>query len=308
MHGRTHVTKQERSLPNDVTLIEVGPRDGFQSEKKIIPTALKADIIHCLGKAGLTTIQVAAFVNPKRVPQMADADRLLPLLPQETGVTYNALVLNKKGLMRAIQAGIPSVEISVSASDTHSKMNTGLSREKAISESVEMISLAKQNRLHVRAGIQCAFGYVYDGDIAPETVLETARLFLSEGVDMLAISDTTGMAIPESVELMIKRLTPITGDLPIVMHLHDTKGMGYVNAATALACGVTHFDTAFSGMGGCPFIPGSAGNISTEKTASMMSEMGIQTGIDINRVVECAERLQSYLSETTKNGGSRTLP
>ena len=235
---------------------------------------------------------------------MADADQLLSLLPQETGVTYNALVLNKKGLIRAIQAGIPSVEISVSAINTHSKRNTGLSREKAISESIKMIGLAKQNRLHVRAGIQCAFGCVYEGDIALENVLDTARSFLSEGIDMLAISDTTGMAIPESVDMMLKKLTPDTDDVPIVMHFHDTKQMGYANVASALACGITHFDTAFSGIGGCPFIPGAAGNISTERTAAMMSEIGIQTGININRVGDCAERLQGYLLKITDNGRS----
>jgi hydroxymethylglutaryl-CoA lyase len=284
-------------LPKRVTLIEVGPRDGFQLEKKRIPTDLKMDIICSLLEAGLKHIQVASFVHPDVLPQMADAEKLVSRLPPKKGVSYNGLVLNTKGVERAVRSGLQCIEVSISASDTHSRKNSGMSLEQAIAQEKDMVSLAKKHRVHVRAGIQCAFGCFYEGDIPQERVLKMAQDFISQGVDMLALSDTTGMADPFSIRNLMSQIMPIANGIPVVLHLHDTRGLGLVNVVTAMECGVTHFDTALAGMGGCPFIPGAAGNIATEDTAYLMKSLKIETGIDISKVASCSLQLEKFLGK-----------
>jgi hydroxymethylglutaryl-CoA lyase len=201
---------------------------------------------------------------------------------------------------------VASVEISASASDTHSRRNTGMPGPKAISEAVKMIASAKTGGLHVRASIQCVFGCAYEGGIAPDVVLATALQFLSESPDMLVLADTTGMATPDTVKALLERVLPETGGIPLGMHFHDTRGFGLANVAAALECGITHFDTALSGLGGCPFVPGAAGNISTENTTRLMTEMNIRTGIDIDGITRCAERLRAYLALPNEELTSRT--
>jgi hydroxymethylglutaryl-CoA lyase len=281
------------NLPKNVTLIEVGPRDGFQMEKTVIPTQMKVEIIDGLVAAGFKHLQVTAFVHPARVPQLADAEFLVKALAKHPDVLYNALVLNTRGLNRAMAAGMASVEISVSASDTHSRKNTGVTHSQALAEALAMIRTARKNGCHVRAGIQCAFGCAYEGHISQTRVLEMASRYLSEGVDMLAIADTTGMATPEIMTDLLKKIRPLAGDVPVALHLHDTKGLGLANVLAAMTCGVTHFDTALGGLGGCPFIPGAPGNIGTEKTIDMLHRMNIETGIDSALVRHCTERVLS---------------
>ncbi|MBW2368961.1 MAG: hydroxymethylglutaryl-CoA lyase [Deltaproteobacteria bacterium] len=297
------------NLPDRVHLIEVGLRDGLQMEAVVIPTSLKRDILAGLESAGFGMIQVAAFVNPKIVPQMADADTLAATLSKKSNTIYNALVLNPRGLERAVQAGIASVEISVSSSDTHSRKNAGRSRNQAMSESLEMVRMALDSGLHVRAGIQSAFGCAYEGSIAQDQVLETATRFLALDIHQLAIADTTGMATPLSVKTLLGQLMPLAASIPVALHLHDTHGLGLANVVAAMECGVTHFDTAFGGLGGCPFVPGAAGNISTEQTVRMMTKMNIQTGIDATKVSICTRRLKSYIEKgtykTVQNGDVR---
>jgi hydroxymethylglutaryl-CoA lyase len=280
-------------LPKKVTLIEVGPRDGFQMEKTIIPTQMKVEIIDGLVAAGFKHIQVTAFVRPDRLPQLADAETLVKALAKHPGVVYNALVLNIRGLNRALAAGMASIEISVSASDTHSRKNAGVTHAQALEEALAMIRTAQTNGCHVRAGIQCAFGCAYEGSISQTRVLEMASRYLSEGIDMLAVADTTGMGTPAMMTDLLEKILPLAGDVPVVLHLHDTKGLGLANVMAAMTCGVTHFDTALGGLGGCPFIPGAPGNIGTEKTVDMLHRMNIETGIDSALVRRCAERVLS---------------
>lgn len=281
--------------PETVTLIEVGPRDGFQQEKKFIPTELKVEIISGLVDAGFREIQVTAFVHPKRIPQLADAEALVAALPARPGVRYNALVLNPRGLTRAMRTGIESVEISVSASDTHSRKNMGLGREQALAQALAMIDTAKNHGIHVRAGIQCVFGCAYEGPVPPARGMEMAHAYLEAGCDMLAIADTTGMATPRMLEDFLETLMPSVAPVPVVMHLHDTQGMGMANVRAAMACGATRFDTALGGWGGCPFVPGASGNIATETTVEMMNRLNIETRIDIDKVAACTRRIRSFL-------------
>lgn len=289
--------KLDTHLPQAVTLIEVGPRDGFQREKKIIPTELKVEIIAGLVEAGFRQIQVTAFVHPGRIPQLADAEQLLAALPNGPNIRYNALVLNTRGLERALRTGIESVEISVSASDTHSRKNMGQGRKQALAQALTMIGLAKKHGLHVRAGIQCVFGCAYEGPVPPARGIEMARAYMTAGCDLLAIADTTGMATPPMIERFLKALMPATIPVPVVMHLHNTHGLALANVHAAMACGVTRFDTALGGLGGCPFVPGASGNIATENAVRMMNRMNIDTGIDIARVAKCTERIRSFLAQ-----------
>jgi len=285
------------NLPDKVTLIEVGPRDGFQFEKRIIPTNLKVEIISDLVDAGLKDIQIASFVHPDVVPQMADAEDLLKRLPKRNDVRYSALVLNEKGVERAHLSGLQHIEISISASDTHSRKNAGMSFEKAMETGKEMIRLAQEYNMEIRAGIQCAFGCVYEGKISEERVLKIAKDFLKTGIQTLAISDTTGMANPLSIQNLTKKLMPDAGITPIVLHLHDTRGLGLVNVMAAMECGVTRFDTALAGVGGCPFVSGAAGNIATEDTAWLMKSLNIETGVNISKVAKCSQKIEDFFKK-----------
>jgi hydroxymethylglutaryl-CoA lyase len=284
-------------LPNNVTLIEVGPRDGFQFEKKIIPTELKVEIVRGLLAAGLKQIQVTSFVHPAKVPQMADAEELVRRLPQSEDVIFSGLVLNTQGVQRALRAGLNHVEVSISASDSHSRRNAGMPFAEAVVQVKEMIRLSQKENLVIRAGIQCAFGCVYEGQIPQDRILSIVRDYVSWGVDAIALSDTTGMAHPASVKRLLAILLPESRQIPIVLHFHDTRGLGLANVLTALQYGITRFDTALAGMGGCPFVPGAAGNIATEDTLHMMQCLGIETGIDITGVISCSLRLEKFLNK-----------
>jgi len=295
-------------FPKNVTLFEVGPRDGFQFESKIVPTDLKIEIISCLVNAGIKKIQVTSFVNPRLVPQMADSEALVQRLPKKKNVTYSGLTLNPMGVERAHSAGLNHIEISISASDTHSRKNSNMTFEQAFENGKIMVRLAQKYNMHIRAGIQCAFGCVFEGRISQEKILEMTRNFLDWGVDMIAISDTTGMASPVGITDLMEKLIPTAADTPIVLHLHDTRGLGLVNVTAAMACGIAHFDTSLAGMGGCPFIPGASGNIATEDTAYLMESLNIETGIDIRAVSRCSLKLEEFMGKPFPGKIHRIMP
>lgn len=285
------------ALPTRAEIVEVGLRDGLQNETLIIPTALKLIYVRRLIDAGVRRIQVTAFVNPTRVPQMADADALCAELPLVDGVEYSGLVLNRKGLERLITAGLSAVDMGVSASDTHSRKNVGRGTTEMIKEVQGMIEEARNAGLMTRAGVQCAFGCAYEGNVPQERVVALARQFLDCGIDELALADSTGMANPEQIKRMLDALLPFTGSTPIVLHLHDTRGLGLANVYAALSCGVNRFDTAFGGLGGCPFIVGATGNIATEDTLHLLHELGIETGIRIDAIARISHDLAARLGK-----------
>lgn len=285
------------NFPESVELIEVGPRDGFQFEKTPIPTEIKKEVIHCLAGAGLREIQAASFVNPKRVPQMADAEDLLLSLPESQSTVYTALVLNPRGLDRALEVGLSRVEISASVSDAHSRKNSGSSHDKAMEQAVQMVHKARSAGMAVRGSLQCAFGCVYEGAVPEDTVGESAARLVKAGANWLALSDTTGMADPVQVSRLVSLVMPHLGSASLILHFHDTRGLGLVNLMAGLQSGVTRFDTALGGMGGCPFVPGAAGNIPTEDTAYLLQRLNISTGVDISKVCACTERIESVLGK-----------
>jgi len=249
-------------------------------------------------KAGLKQIQVASFVNPKRVPQMADVEAVIRRLDRSADCLYTGLALNPRGVERAHAAGLEAVEISISASDTHSRKNAGLSLSEAMEAGAGMIRTARDFGMRIIASIQCAFGCVYEGAIPVSRVREMACRFHDFGVERISLADTTGMATPRSVDTVLSRLLPDTGNTAVGLHLHDTRGLGLVNLSAGLGHGISWFDTAFGGMGGCPFVTGAAGNIATEDTDYLLGSFGIDTGIDRSGVSACSRKMARFLERS----------
>lgn len=286
------------AYPAEATLIEVGTRDGFQNEKKLIPTALKVQIIERLVAAGISQLQIASFVNPNLVPQMADAEDVCRRVNFQPDVTYSGLALNERGVIRAAAAGVNAVDVSISTSDTHSRKNAGCSLAEARGRLKKMIGRGKREGLEVRAGLQTIWGCHYEGVIPLDRILGMVGEILDQGADFVSLADSTGMANPKSMRLLLDKLLPVLGTTPLVLHLHDTRGLGLANVVAALEMGVVHFDTSMAGMGGCPFIPGATGNIATEDVANLMVGLGVITGVDILSVANCSLQLERHLEKT----------
>jgi hydroxymethylglutaryl-CoA lyase len=290
-----------------VIIEEQGLRDGFQSEAKVVPTARKLELVKALVEAGLSRIQVCSFVHPKRVPQMADAEALCAGLDHRSDVVYSGLVLNLKGVERAVAAGLRHVAASISASDTHSRKNAGVSLEEAQSRYAEMVRTAKDAGLTVRGGLQCAFGCRFEGRVDPSSVIELVKRHLDLDIDELALADSTGMANPRSLQELMVQVVELAGERPVILHLHDTEGKGLANALAAIQVGVRVFDTAFGGMGGCPFIKGATGNIATEDLVTMLHQMGIATGIDVSAVAAISRSLEDFFETRFPGAMHRVL-
>jgi len=285
------------TVPLEATLVDVGLRDGIQREEKFIPIEMKLEYVKGLMDAGLKEIQVTSFVNPKIIPQMSDAAALSALLPDSDQVTFSALVLNLKGLERAAEAGIKKVDMGVPASETLAKKNANTTIEDGMQEMEAMVKKARDFGMKVRAGVQVAFGCAYEGRIEQSKVVSMSKRFLSMGIDELSLADSAGLGNPQLIRRIVQEVLPLAGSVPVVLHLHDTRGQGLANLLSALKSGITMFDTSFGGLGGCPFIQTAKGNIATEDTANMLHEMGIQTGVDVKKVAELSRKMEEYLGK-----------
>lgn len=274
---------------------EQGTRDGFQVEAVQIPTELKIKWVEDAVLAGVKRVQMISFVHPKIVPQMADAEAVFLGVRKKEGVIYSGLVLNVKGVERAIKSGLTHIAISMSASDTHSRRNANKSLNEALMECSQMTRVAKEAGLTVRGGIQCAFGCRYEGKISEQFVIDLAKGHLDLGIDELSLADSTGMGNPIQMKRIMSKIVPLAGNLPVILHLHDTEGKGIANMIAAIDCGVTHFDTAFGGLGGCPFIKGATGNIATEDVIHCLHQMGYETGIDNQKMIALAKEVEAFL-------------
>lgn len=272
-------------------------RDGLQNEARLFTLEEKLHYVDELVAAGVRRIQVGSFVNPKRVPQMADTAALFARLRPVEGVTYSALVLNAGGLDRALAAGAKHLSISISASETHSRRNTGKSIAEAKAEIVPTLERALDAGIAVRAGIQCALGCGFEGRIAPAVVVEIARAYGEIGVQEINIADSAGLGTPDQVHRLIDAVGAVIdpGTTRLSLHLHDTWGVGLANMVAGLQAGVRIFDAALGGLGGCPFIAGATGNIATEDAASTLERMGYATGIDWRRLAGLSRALEGVL-------------
>jgi len=283
------------SLPKQVTVIEVGPRDGFQNEPGFVPTEQKIQIIDRLSETGLRKIEATAFVHPKAIPQLADAAEVMAGIRRREGVSYIALIPNVKGVERALQAGVKEVTLIVSASESHNRNNVNMS----IAESLEALRgvarIALDNGMRVRGGVVTAFGCSIEGWVSPRKVDEIVAEYLTMGVHEISLADTVGMADPSRVSEMVGRVKGRIGHADLSLHLHNTRGAGLANLLAALLEGATIFDASICGLGGCPYAPGATGNIPTADVVNMLESMGIDTGIDLPKLIDCANMVRDVL-------------
>jgi hydroxymethylglutaryl-CoA lyase len=279
----------------DVLLEDESLRDGFQMEHRRFSLEEKRHLFQMLKAAGLRRIQVGAFVHPEIVPQMADTDALIQSLGAQDGAVISALVLNPKGLERALKCGVKHISMSVSVSDSHSRKNAGQPADQALDMMTHLIRRALDSKLQVRAGLQCVFGCVDEGLITETTILSAIEKMLHAGATQINLADTTGMATPRSIRDMIQRCSGAFPETTFSLHLHDTRGLGLANMFSGYEAGVREFDACTGGLGGCPFVKGAAGNVPTEDAVNMFETMGITTGVDLSGLCRAVAFLETLL-------------
>lgn len=277
------------NLPKSVSIVEVGPRDGLQNESHFVPTGQKIKLIELLSETGLNRIEITSFVHAKAVPQLQDSEEVVERIKKKPGVVYSTLVPNEKGLERALAAGVKEIALFVSASETHNQENVRMSIADSLKGFRNIASKALTHGIRMRGYVVTGFGCPYEGRIAPEKVEFIINEYRMLGVHEIALGDTTGMANPVQVSRMVERIRPQLGEMSFALHFHDTRGAALANVMAALQVGVTIFDGSIGGLGGCPYAPGASGNVATEDLVNMMEEMGIETGIDLERLINCAK-------------------
>lgn len=283
------------NYPESVTIVEVGPRDGLQSEPDFVPTDQKLELIERLSETGLTRIEITSFVRPDAIPQLRDSEEVLAGLKRKNNIRYLALVPNIKGLERAIETGIKEISLFVSASETHNQKNVRMSIADSLKGFQKISEAALRNGVRIRGYVVTSFGCEYEGRVPTEKVEWITGEYRSMGVHEVSLGDTTGMANPLMVRRMVGKIMPITGDGALALHFHDTRGTGLANALAALEEGARIFDCSIGGLGGCPYPKMASGNIATEDLVGMLHEMGINTGIDLDRLLECARFAQTLV-------------
>jgi len=285
------------AYPQNARLREVGPRDGFQNEPETIPTDQKVRLIGMLGAAGYRRIELTSFVRPDVVPQLADAEAVLDAYEKLDRVAYSVLIPNEKGLENALarRDRFDEVNLFLSASETHNRKNVNRSVEESLSGLERVVGRAAAEGLRCEGVISVSFGCPYEGKVPPERVFAIAERLIAAGCEEIAFGDTTGMANPRQVgEFFTAAREQLTG-VELTAHFHNTRGQGLANALAALEHGVDSFESAFGELGGCPVPPGSTGNVSSEDLVSMFEEMGIETGIDLARLIEASRAVQEVL-------------
>jgi hydroxymethylglutaryl-CoA lyase len=293
MSERNDVLKH---MPSKVTIFEVGPRDGLQNEATPIPTEMKVAFVNDLMDAGLTWIETTSFVNPKAVPQLADAADVMQAIDRRSGVRFPVLVPNKRGMERALEANVDAIAVFTAASEEFSQANVRATIDQTFERFAPVIDMARQHDVWTRGYVSMAFHCPYEGKIAPEKAIAVAQRLFDLGIDEVAIADTVGRATPLDVGAL---LDLAVADLPVeklAFHLHDTNGLALTNVLLALEAGITVIDGAAAGLGGCPFAPGAPGNLATEKLVTLLDGLGIETGVDAEAVERAGARIRTFLA------------
>lgn len=281
-----------------VTIIDVSPRDGLQNDPRIVSTKDKVQLVEKLVAAGIGKVEVTSFVHPKKVPQMADANEVMESLPGDLPLEGVALIPNLKGFERAREHRFCEVNWVSAATETFNEKNIGMTIGKNLEQFTEVVKQAKQDGVDVCFSIAVSFGCPYEGEVAEDKVLEIVRLVKEAGADRISIADTIGIATPDHVERLMSKVLLEAGSTPVAIHLHDTRGLGLANAYAAYQAGVRIFETSASGIGGCPFAPGAAGNLATEDLVYLFERMHIDTGIDFTKLLEAADFAASLSTKT----------
>jgi hydroxymethylglutaryl-CoA lyase len=294
-------------LPSVVSIREVGPRDGLQNEAPV-PTEAKVRLLDALSTTGVRRIEAVSFVHPSAIPQMADADEVWRRATRVPDVRYSALVPNSKGARRALAAGFTEIEVVVSASDAHNLRNVNRSTSESLDDIAAMIDLLHGAGATAEVIVATSFGCPYTGDVAPARVAGIIDRVLADGADRIAFGDTTGMATPRRVRDLIRAVRGRHPDLPVLLHFHNTRGTALANVLTALELGITEYDASVGGLGGCPYAPGATGNVATEEVVHMLHDMGVDTGIDLDAMVEAARLAEEIVGRELPSGVLRAGP
>lgn len=289
------------AIPEHVTLIEVGPRDGLQNEPHFVPSEQKIELINQLSQTGLKNIEVTSFVSPKAIPQMADNAAVFQAIDKPQNINFSALVPNLEGLTQALKTGLTHIAVFTAASNTFNQRNINCSIKESIERCKRVIEEAKQHQLHIRAYISCVLGCPYEGRISPKQVMFVTEQLLALGVDEISFGDTIGVGTPKQTLELIQAITPVLSSERIAMHFHDTYGQAIGNVYASLTAGIHRFDSAIAGLGGCPYARGASGNVATEDVLYLMHGLGIKTGVDIYKIVTAGDKICKYLGRKNQS-------
>ena len=281
-------------LPRQISVREVGPRDGLQNEQPV-PTQAKIELIDLLSGTGVRRIEAVSFVRPDAIPQMADADEVWRGIDRAASVRYSALVPNLRGAARALDAGLTEIEAVVSASDTHNRKNVNRSTAESLDDIAQIIELAHDRGATCQVIVSTAWGCPYEGDVPVERVVAVASRAVADGADTMSFGDTTGMATPGRVQRLVGEFRSANPETSLNLHFHNTRGTGLANVLAALQLGVADFDASVGGLGGCPYAPGATGNIATEELVHMVEDMGVDTGIDLAAMIDAAAAAEQII-------------
>jgi hydroxymethylglutaryl-CoA lyase len=278
-----------------VNIVEVGPRDGLQSEPEILSTASKVEFISRAIDAGIKRLEVASFVHPKKVPQMADAEALLAELPSQDDVSYIGLVMNERGLDRALTTSVHEIGMVVVATDTYNQRNQGVPTDESIKAWLQIAARAKANGKIANVMISSAFGCPFEGEVSPGRIVEIAKRVMEAEPAELGIADSIGVAVPNQVNDLLGMLREEIGEVPLRCHLHNTRNTGLANAQAAIDAGAISIDASIGGIGGCPFAPAATGNVPTDDLLYMLNRSGIKTGVSLEKIIAASKWLEQEL-------------
>jgi len=281
-----------------VSILEVGPRDGLQSEPEILPTEIKKEFITRTINAGIKNIEVTSFVHPKKVPQMADAEKLVESLPDRDDVTYIGLIMNQRGFERARDCGIDEVGMVIVSTDTYNMKNQNVVTQQSIDNWLDIASSAKSAGIRTSVVIACSFGCPYEGEVDPEHIASIAEQILKGEPDVLGLADSVGVAVPNQIKTTFSLIKDLAPTIPLRTHLHNTRNTGLANAAAAVEVGVSIIDASTGGIGGCPFAPKATGNIPTDDLLYMLDRSGIETGVNLKEIVKTTHWLENQLGRS----------
>ncbi len=291
-----------------IEIVEVGPRDGLQNEALLVSTADKVELLHRCIAAGARQIEIASLINPRKVPQMADAEAVVEALGRPAGVTRIGLVLNQRGAERALAAGVDQLGAVAVASDTFGVRNQGQDSAQSVDEAKAIIALAKAAGRSAQVTIATAFGCPFEGEIDPAHVVAMARKLAEAGPCEVALADTIGVAVPAQVTALVAAVRQAVAPLPVRAHFHDTRNTGVANAWAAVEAGAATVDASLGGLGGCPFAPGAAGNVATEDVAYLFARSGIATGLDLDRLLEASHWLSGIMGKALPSSLAKAVP
>ena len=295
------------SLPKKVKLVDVGPRDGLQNEAQPVSTAAKIELIHRLQDAGLQYVQATAFVSPKWVPQMADNMQVMAGIQRKPGVSYPVLVPNRKGLDAAIAAGCKEIVVFGAASEAFSKKNTNCTIAEGVARFSEVCAEALAQGIKVRGDMSVCLGCPYEGEVSPEAVARLAREFEQIGCQEITICDTIGTGTAGQTRAAIEAVAKYIAIERLAIHMHDTYGQAIANIYAALECGITIFDSSVAGLGGCPYAKGATGNVATEDVLYLLDGLGIETGVDMKKLIAAGEFICGVLGRPTSSRAGKAI-